>query len=163
MDAEPDEPCRDARFRASAALDGMLDDIGLRLLRSHLDGCPGCARFVSRMRLASTLLQNAPRERFRCELTGLRRLRLRPAARGLPWATAAVAVLALAFGTSSVPRPADSPARLDQALARDAGARDGVPLKLPLGQRSAADDFALAASQSASTPLVGDASGMPGQ
>jgi hypothetical protein len=86
-----DRACEDARRRASLALDGALrDDVGLRLLRSHLDACPACTRFVAGMRLATSSLRRAPPERFHCELPGARLVRLPSASPGLPWATAAV-------------------------------------------------------------------------
>ena len=103
--------CDDACFRASLALDGALvDDVGLRRLRSHLDACPACARLVARMGLASALLRRAPPEPFRCELPRARLSLLPAVVRGLPSANGAYP-------------------------------RSVVPFRLPIGQRSAADDF----------------------
>lgn len=139
---EPRTACDDARFGASLALDGALvDDVGLRRLRAHLDACPACARFVARMGLAAALLRRAPLEPFQCERTVARPVRLPSAARGLPWATAAVAVAALALGGASLPRGGDAPDRLDEALSARAYPHSVVPFRLPIGQRSAADDF----------------------
>lgn len=134
--------CDDACFRASLALDGALvDDVGLRRLRLHLDACPACARLVTRMGLASALLRRAPPEPFRCELPRARLSLLPAVVRGLPWATATVAVAALAL--SGVSRTGGgAPDRLDQVLsANGAYPRSVVPFRLPIGQRSAADDF----------------------
>jgi hypothetical protein len=142
MEEELRTACDDARLRASLALDGALvDDIGLHRLRSHLDACPACARLVARMGLAAALLRRAPLEPFRCEppRTGLPRPT--SATRGLPWATAAVAVAALALAGVSPPR-GDAPDRLDQALPASGAYRHSVvPFRLPIGQRSAAEDF----------------------
>ncbi len=68
----PKSACDDARLRASLALDGALDDVGLARLRSHLDACPSCARFVVEMGSVVSLLRGAPLEAFRCELAGSR-------------------------------------------------------------------------------------------
>ena len=131
--------CDDACFRASLALDGALvDDVGLRRLRSHLDACPACARLVARMGLAPALLRRATPEPLRCELARGRHTRFPPVVRGLPWATATVAVAALALSGVS-PTGGGAPDRLDQVLsANGAYPRSVVPFRLPIGQRSAA-------------------------
>ncbi len=58
----------------------------------------------------------------------------------MPWAGSAAVVAALALGITSLPY-ASSPSTRDASLtAADLG-RSLVPVKLPIGQRSAEDDF----------------------
>ena len=79
----------------------------------------------------------------------------RPRRRGLPWATAAVAVAALAFAGVSPPR-GGAPDRLDEALPASGAYRHSVvPFRLPIGQRSAADDFVARASRPSSGRRTG--------
>ena len=54
--------CEDARARASARLDGELDDLGARALDLHLAGCAACAGAVAEMRALTALLRGAPLE-----------------------------------------------------------------------------------------------------
>ena len=82
------------------------------------------------MEAASLLLRRSPLARFRCELG---RSRLTRTAHGRQWAGAAVAVLALVLATGSLPEPHRSPAPRPAAAV--------APLALPIGQRSALDDF----------------------
>jgi hypothetical protein len=138
----PKSACDDARLRASLALDGALDDVGLARLRSHLDACASCARFVSEMGSVVSLLRGAPLEGFRCELAGSRVLRscTSPGSRG--WAGAAVAVLALVLTTASLPRASDpTPPPGSTVTAARPLRHSVIPFKLPIGQRSAVDDF----------------------
>jgi anti-sigma factor RsiW len=73
--------CEDARRRASMAVDGELDDeIGVRLLRRHLAGCPDCARRFAEMLLVSTLLRRAPLEPVPRGLRSVWRRRVRASA-----------------------------------------------------------------------------------
>ena len=123
--------CDDARLAASLALDGELHDVGLRHVRRHVASCGDCRDVVAEMEAADLLLRRSPLELFRCEL---RLARPRPAGHGRHWAGAAVAVLALVLATGSLPQPHGAPAgRRVVAVA---------PLALPIGQRSALDDFA---------------------
>ena len=55
--------CEDALARASAALDGELDEgVGARALRVHLASCPLCAQRVAEMQALTMLLRQAPLE-----------------------------------------------------------------------------------------------------
>ena len=142
MEDDPRTACDDACFRASLALDGALvDDVGLRRLRSHLDACPACARLVARMGLADPLERSGTPQPVRFDIPRGRHTHLAAGVRGLPWATATVAVAALALSGVS-PTGGGAPDRLDQVLsANGAYPRPVVPFRLPIGQRSAADDF----------------------
>jgi hypothetical protein len=85
--------------------------------------------------------RRAPPARFRCELAGGQRARSCSSGLGRHyWAGAAVAVAALVLATGALPRQDDG------AAPSPPGARAGAavvsPLALPIGQRSAMDDFA---------------------
>jgi hypothetical protein len=133
--------CDDARALASLALDGMLvDDVGLRFLRRHLETCAACAGFVAEIGSFTALVRSAPLEPFRCApLDGMQR----PVARAhrAPWVTTATAVAAVVLVVASLPHETPSQARGGRAVA--AAARGSLaPVKLPIGQRSAESDFA---------------------
>jgi hypothetical protein len=122
--------CEAARLRASLALDGGLDDdYDLLLLERHLARCPECADVVAAMRDASTAVRRTPFERHRCRVDARR-------ARPLPWANVAVAVLTIAAAGAVLPHASDpsGPAHRSAGLATP-------PPPLPIGQRSAVDDF----------------------
>lgn len=130
--------CADARALASLALDDELDELGSRQLRGHVASCRDCARAIGKMRLASELLRSAPRARFRCELARGRLVRAYSSrAGGRVWAGAAMTVAALVLATGALPGGDDTSA----TSPRRAGAVV-TPLELPIGQRSAMDDFA---------------------
>jgi anti-sigma factor RsiW len=134
--------CDDARLRASLELDGELDDLGRLHLRRHLESCARCARDVEGMRAASSVLRSAPLERYACGLAGARVLRSCGTARGRHWVGAAVAVVALVLATGALPRSDDAHVVLGRAVGAAPGRPAPVmPLKLPIGQRSAVDDF----------------------
>jgi Putative zinc-finger len=131
--------CDDARALASLALDGMLvDDVGLRFLRRHLETCAACAGFVAEIGSFTALVRSAPLEPFRCApLDGMQR----PVARAhrAPWVTTATAVAAVVLVVASLPHETPSQARGGRTVA----ARGSLaPVKLPIGQRSAESDFA---------------------
>lgn len=123
--------CEAARLRASLALDGDLDEIHALLLQRHLDRCPGCLAVVGAMRGVTTGIRSLPLELRPCEPV----VRRRPA-RSLPWPSIAVAVAALAVGAVTLPQP-PGPERAGGEAPRLAA----PPPHLPIGQRSAADDF----------------------
>ena len=128
--------CADARALASLALDDELDELGSRQLRGHLASCRDCRGAVGKMRLASELLRSAPRARFRCEL-GRGQL-VRACSSGMGgriWAGAAMTLVALVLATGALPGRDDTAAPSPRAAVV-------APLALPIGQRSAMDDFA---------------------
>jgi predicted anti-sigma-YlaC factor YlaD len=134
------DACDEARALASAALDGhLLDEVNRRILGRHLQACADCTRFVRRIESIALLLRSAPLEPFRCPPAGnatrARRLRrLREAA-------TVAAVVVVAVGVASLPQAADAPTPLPRMVATvDVPA--GAPVKLPIGQKSAASDFA---------------------
>lgn len=128
--------CADARALASLLLDGELDELGSRQLRTHVARCRDCARAIGGMRLASDLLRSAPRVRFRCELGSGRLVRACSAGvGGRIWAGAATTVAALVLATGALPGRDDAAAPSPRTAAAVA------PLALPIGQRSAMDDF----------------------
>ena len=133
--------CDAARLRASVALDGELDDLGRAQLARHLSHCGECARVSARMEAVSDALRDAAPERFRCDPGPLRRLRSTSTS-VRHWAGAAVAVLAVVLVTGALPDGGTAPQRHERPTASaGAGARLS-PLELPIGQRSAMDDFA---------------------
>lgn len=132
--------CDAARLRASVAIDGELDDVGCVQLARHLSACAECARVAARMEEVAERLRGAPRERFRCEPGRLRRLRS-TATPVRHWAGAVVAVVAVVLVTGALPDRGATPER-DESRTATAGASARVsPLELPIGQRSAMDDF----------------------
>ena len=128
--------CADARALASLALDGELDELGSRQLRGHLASCRDCTRAVGKMRLASELLRSAPRAGFRCELgRGQLARACSSGTGGRIWAGAAMTLVALVLATGALPGRDDTAAPSPRAAVV-------APLALPIGQRSAMDDFA---------------------
>jgi Putative zinc-finger len=128
--------CDAARFAASLELDGALDEVGRRDLRRHVRRCPECARVVSEMQSTSALLRRSGGVRFRCELAGERLVRTCSTGLGRLWAGAAVAVAALVLATGALPHSDGGAAPSPRAAAVV------TPRALPIGQRSAMDDFA---------------------
>ena len=126
--------CDAARERASLALDGALDDVGRRQLARHVARCAACAVVVDELGAVTALLRTAPLEAYRCEL--------RPPARRagrVAWAASAAAVAALVVGIGSLPYATGPEARTSLTAA---DLETTVPpVKLPIGQRSAEDDF----------------------
>jgi hypothetical protein len=134
----PDPECEGARLRVSLALDSALaDDAALNGLWDHLGRCSACAAFAAEIGHATSLVRSSPPEPFRCELTSppLRRVR---AEAQRPWTSVAVVVAAVVLGVSQLPGSADAPGDPDPMRPRSVSA----PVRLPIGQRSAADDFA---------------------
>jgi predicted anti-sigma-YlaC factor YlaD len=139
--ASPHPPdCDAARLRASVAIDGELDDVNRVRLDRHLSACAECARVAARMEEVAALLRGAPHERFRCEPGRLRRLRsTSPSVR--QWAGAVVAVAAVVLVTGALPDRGAAPQRDESRTATAGGYARVSPLELPIGQRSAMDDF----------------------
>jgi len=124
--------CEAARLRASLALDAALDDdFGLLLLERHLMRCPDCTAVVAGMRAGTSAVRSAPAVPFRCELS----LPARRDARRLPLANVAVAIATLAVAGVTLPN-ASPPRQPDDSVRLAA-----PPPRLPIGQRSAGEDF----------------------
>jgi hypothetical protein len=138
--------CAEARALASLAFDGELGELGSRQLRGHVASCHDCERAIGKMCLASELLRSAPRARFRCDLTAAQLVRTCSSSGpgGRIWAGAAMTLAALVLATGALPGR-------DDAAAPSPRAARVAPLTLPIGQRSAMDDFA-ASSRAASRP-----------
>jgi predicted anti-sigma-YlaC factor YlaD len=132
--------CDSARLRASLALDGELDDVACAQLARHLSGCAECARVTARMEEVAARLRRAPRERFHCEPGRLRRLRSTSTS-VRHWAGAAVAVVAVVLVTGALPNGGTTPQRHERRTATAETSARLSPLELPIGQRSAMDDF----------------------
>ena len=131
--------CDAARLRASLALDGELDDVCRAQLARHLERCAACARLAGRMEAVSEALRRAPHERFRCEPGRLGRLRSTSTS-VRHWAGATVAVVAVVLVTGALPE-GTAPQRHEHQSATLGAAARLSPLELPIGQRSAMDDF----------------------
>ncbi len=132
--------CDAARLRTSLAIDGDLDDVGRGLLTRHLSACAECARVAARMERVAELLRCAPRERFRCQPRRLRRPRSTSTS-VRHWAGAAVAVVAVVLVTGALPDGGTTSQRPGRRTAVAPVSARLAPLELPIGQRSAMDDF----------------------
>lgn len=132
----PGSDCDGARARVSLELDGFLDDVGRGLLSRHLARCADCTSFAAELGALTNLLRAAALEPHRCELE----LRTRRAARRVTWAGSAAVVAALVLGITSLPYASSPSSRSASLTAADLG-RALVPVKLPIGQRSAEGDF----------------------
>ena len=132
--------CEDARFQVSLALDGALrDDVELDRLWDHLGSCPACAFFAAQAGFATSIVRSAPREPFRCELAIPRMLRSRIDARRGPWTSVAVVVAAVVLGMSQFATGPDTPPASDPSVREPRSF--ALSIRLPIGQRCAADDF----------------------
>lgn len=139
--ASPSPACDDARALASVALDGALDEVGRRFLRRHLTECADCAAFAADIGSLTALLRRAPLEPYRGTVSG-DPFGSQHRAHRSQWLTMASAVAVVIVAVASLPH--DTPP--SQVGSRTASA----PVKLPIGQRSAASDFA-------ARPVNGDA------
>jgi hypothetical protein len=149
LTAVPEHACDTARRRASLALDGELDELALAQLRRHLASCPGCARVTAGMEAASDLIRRSPLEPFSCRVRGAHALRTCSSSGARHWAGAGVAVMALVLVIGSLPGVERGPRSPETVVTRPAVA----PLELPIGQRSAMDDFTADPSQAPDAAL----------
>lgn len=103
--------CERARAWAALAPDGELSMLELRLLQSHVERCPGCARVAADIEAISAAIRSAPLEPPPTQIT-LPVLRRRRALRRVPGAqvagrfvaVAAVGLFAVAVGSWSSDR-----------------------------------------------------------
>ena len=136
--------CEAARMRASFALDGELDDVGRLLLRGHLAVCADCAAFAAGMRSTQAELRHARLEPFACALPRGGSSDRAPCSAGCP-ARGSRRRCAVAVGATSFSLAQDPVGPHDDGTARPAVAAKRhpvIPFRLPIGQRSARDDFA---------------------
>jgi anti-sigma factor RsiW len=129
--AVPTPACEEARALASLALDDALDEVGRHQLARHLSECPACTAFVAEIGSLTAFLRGAPLEPYRAPST---------AVYGPPnqthraqWMTTAGMVAAVAIAVAALPR--ETPSGVETRHVAPA------PVKLPIGQRSAAGDF----------------------
>lgn len=147
-----DHACDDARARASRELDGGLEELDRLMLERHLGTCPACAQFAAVTALVTNELRRAPLEPFRC---GPVIRRKRPLARAPLVSSVAAVALVTAVGLGVVayesdrghdktrlqtvplrtkPDPA-APSQPDNAFV------GSQRITLPIGQKSASEDF----------------------
>jgi predicted anti-sigma-YlaC factor YlaD len=132
--ASPTPACEEARALASLALDDALDEVGRHQLARHLSECPTCTAFVAEIGSLTAFLRGAPLEPYRCAPStagyGPRNQTHRA-----QWVTTAgmVAAVAVAIAVAALPRETPSGEETRRAAP--------APVKLPIGQRSAAGDF----------------------
>src|SRR5262245_15170217 len=139
------QPCDRARAAISMELDGELSELDRHRMQRHLARCEACRGFQEDASTFTMRLRLAPLEPVPVPMGGRFRRRGRRSAGAISISSAAaVAVAGLLFGSN---------------LARDSGGGAGTPsgpaastsaavgaatphrLRLPIGQRSAADDF----------------------
>jgi hypothetical protein len=100
MELVRDEACERARSWISLRLDQELSELELRLLRAHVEHCPGCRTFERDVTATTALIRRGPRLAFTCPATFSvhRRRRLT----GTPvWAIAATVIVAIGLVVSS--------------------------------------------------------------
>ena len=132
--------CAEARLQASLALDGAVrDEERLRDLWDHLGACTACAQLAAELGWVTSQVRAAPLCPFRSELTSPRLLQARVDAQRGPWLRAAVVLVAVVVGMSQFPSATDEQPDSTAGHGRSAVA----PVGLPIGQRSAGDDFAV--------------------
>lgn len=134
--------CDVARLHASLAVDGELDDVGRAQLARHLGRCADCAQLALGMEAAAKLLRHAPPEPFRCTLRRKALLRSTSSTSGRHWAGAAAAVAAIVLVAGALPERGTTPQQPRPTAGYGGAGTRLSPLELPIGQRSAMDDFA---------------------
>lgn len=145
--------CERARAWSSRQLDGELSEIETAILHRHLRHCEQCAAFVANTARVTQSLRQAPLEPVAFEIAVARRRRHPRALRSASGLAAACVVLAAAGITVSrefrYRAPSDLPrtptAQVDSTeqprLRSQASSPGGLGFPLPVGQRSAKDDF----------------------
>jgi anti-sigma factor RsiW len=139
-----DITCDQARARISLDLDGELHELGKRALTRHLGRCPACREFAGDAAAFTSAIRSAPLESYL--VTSLpRRRRARGRLIGVPSAVALLLV-----GTmigANVARDLDGRSTENHPQTSRTGTSavpllfSGPKVKLPIGQRSAQDDF----------------------
>jgi hypothetical protein len=127
----PNPACEEARALASLALDDALDELGRHHLARHLSECPACAAFAAEIGSATAFLRGAPLEPYRAQSTAV--YGPRGHTHRAQWTMTAGMVAAVAIVVASLPHDTSSGVETRRAAP--------APVKLPIGQRSAAGDF----------------------
>ena len=142
--------CERARAWVPRELDGELNEFCRVGLRHHLARCVECSRYAADVEWFTALLRDAPLEPYSCNAATFHRRRQRRVLRVVP-SVAALALVATITATAvsielgrdngRSPEPSNS---VPATTLPELGAQVQVllrPLKLPIGQRSAVDDF----------------------
>ena len=144
--------CDRAHAWVSRGLDGQLNELSRLALRRHLDRCADCAKYAADVDLFTSVLRDAPLEEYRCDPGAFRRRRQARARRLVP-SVAALALVSAVTGVAvshqlelSQNRAPDYSTSLPtftpwSQAGEDARMSVRQRIRLPIGQRSAADDF----------------------
>ena len=146
--------CDRAHAWVSREVDGELNELARLALRRHLDRCSECSQYAASVEVFTTMLRGSGLERYTCDLRAFHRRR-RPSARRLVPSVAACALVAGLTGVavshelgSSRNRSPDRYSTYFPTVAtptpppgEDRRVSVRQPMRLPIGQRSAADDF----------------------
>ena len=127
----PNPACDEARALASLALDDTLDELGRHHLARHLAECPVCAALAAEIGSLTAVLRGAPLEPYRAPPTA--GYAPRHQTHRAQWLMTAGMVAAVAIAVAALPRETPSGEETRRAAP--------APVKLPIGQRSAAGDF----------------------
>jgi predicted anti-sigma-YlaC factor YlaD len=139
-----DHACDLARQRVSSELDGELSEFDRRLLARHLDRCAACRRFAEDAAGVTQALRTAPLDPYTCGSVGPRRARRFARTRQIAPVAAAILVVSTAATTLVSGGRREEPRLVPLTAHRPIASRTGFVaerVKLPLGQRSAGDDF----------------------
>jgi predicted anti-sigma-YlaC factor YlaD len=126
----PNPACDEARALASLALDDALDELGRHHLARHLAECPACSALAAEIGSLTALLRAAPLVPYRAPSTAVHGPRGHT--HRAQWTMTAGMVAAVAIVVASLPHESSGVETRRAAPA---------PVKLPIGQRSAAGDF----------------------
>jgi anti-sigma factor RsiW len=152
--AVPNAACDRARAWVGRELDGELNEICRIALRRHLGRCAECAQYAVDVEWFTSLLREAALEPYRCDpgIPHRRRpsrvLRLVPSIAALTLVmTVTTTALTLELGRSrgGLPQPPTDSVRTVTTSSPQSSEGLHVlglqPIKLPIGQRSAVEDF----------------------
>ncbi len=148
--ASRDNVCDVARARACASLDCELGEFDRRLLERHLQDCAECRSFAESAATFTELLRGEPLEAFECAHLSLNTSRGATLRRVLP-AVAAIVLVSTATTSIVASESASQRHRAEVAstsrlgpfaiLSHDRSERFVTRIRLPIGQRLAADEF----------------------
>jgi predicted anti-sigma-YlaC factor YlaD len=141
---EMDHACDLARQRVSSELDGELSEFDRHLLARHLERCVECRRFADDALTLTQVLRTAPLDPYTCGEVGPRRARRFGRARQIAPVAAAILVVSTAATTLVTGGRREQPRLMPITAHRPIATKAGFVadrVKLPIGQRSAGDDF----------------------